>query len=239
MQHSRASFTLPVVLLALAAGSIPANANLVSNGSFEISTASTTTQFLSAGVSNWTNSDIGEALVFPSWFTNGYLFPNVGFAGPVPQTSPDGGNFVFSDGDYHNSAIVQTITGLTPGGTYGLSFWQGLAQDTEPPITIPGPVTGQWQVTFGTSTQYGAFMTGNGITNTISPWALQHMSFTATSATQVLSFFSIGSGDPPLVLLDGVSLERTPEPATLALFAIAGVLLGGKYVMRRRALGRR
>jgi hypothetical protein len=236
--YKRSSLT-PAILLALVAGSIPANANLVSNGSFEISTATTTTQFLSAGVSNWTNSDIGEALVFPSWYTNGYLFPNVGFAGPVPQTSPDGGNFVFSDGDYHNSAINQTITGLAPGGTYVLGFWEALAQDTEPPITVPGPVTGQWQVTFGTSTQYGAFMTGNGITNTISPWTHQSMTFTANSATEVLSFLSVGSGDPPLVLLDGVSLERTPEPATLALFAIAAVLLGGKYVMRRRALARR
>jgi hypothetical protein len=238
--HKRLSLMLPAILLAFVAGSIPANANLISNGSFEIATATTTTQFLSAGVSNWTNSDIGEALVFPSWYTNGYLFPpNVSFAGPVPQTSPDGGNFVFSDGDYHNSPITQSISGLIPSATYVLGFWEALSQDTEPFITVPGPVTGQWQVTFGTSTQYGASMTGNGATNTISPWTHQSLTFTASNATEVLSFFSIGSGDPPLVLLDGVTLERTPEPATLALFAIAAVLLGAKYAVRRRALARR
>ena len=218
-----------------------ANASsLVANGSFEISTSSTTTQFLSAGVSNWTNSDIGEALVFPSWFTNGYLFPGVGFAGPVPQFSPDGGNFVFSDGDYHNSAIQQTIGGLTPGNTYNLSFYQGLAQDTEANVTVPGPVSGRWQVSLGASTQFSPMMFGNGTTNTISPWAQQTMSFTATSATEVLSFLSIGTGDPPLVLLDGIHLDASaPEPASIWLSGIGAALLAGCLIARRRTLAAR
>ena len=56
----------------------------------------------------------------------------------MTQTSPDGGNFVFSDGDFMNSAITQTLTGLTPNTTYQLNFWQALAQDKEPNITDPG-----------------------------------------------------------------------------------------------------
>jgi hypothetical protein len=142
----RKPITLLVTWLALAGLTGTANAGLVTNGSFEISAVSTTTTFLYAGVSNWTNSDIGEALVFPSWYTNGYLFPGVGLAGPFPQTSPDGGNFVLSDGDYHNSPILQTITGLILGDSYQLSFYQALAQDTEPNVTVPGAVSGQWQV---------------------------------------------------------------------------------------------
>ena len=235
----RKFITMLMSLLVFAAlTSAASGASIVANGSFETATASTTTQFLSAGVSNWTNSDIGEALVMPSWYTNGYLFPpNVSFAGPVPQTSPDGGNFVFSDGDYHNSAIQQTLTGLTPGDAYVLTFYQGLAQDTEPNITVPGPVTGRWLVSRGASVQLSPLRSANGSIPTISPWALQTMTFTPTTATEVLSFLSIGTGDPPLVLLDGINLVApTPEPASLWLTGLGAALLGWKLIARRKAL---
>lgn len=227
---------LGTALAALAlAGSAPsAWANMVSNGSFELTTASTTSFFNSVTVNNWSNSDIGEALVMPSWYTNGYLFPGVGVAGPLPQTSPDGGNFVFSDGNYHNSPIQQTITGLSPGGVYQLSFWQALAQDTEINVTIPGPVTGYWQVSLGSFTLNSSFMSGNGATLTISPWQQQTMVFKATSSTEVLSFLSVGTGDPPLVFLDGISLAPVPEPETLALMGVGGLVLMLRLRRERR-----
>jgi hypothetical protein len=210
-----------------------AQANLVQNGSFELTTATTTSAFNSVTVNNWSNSNIGEAIVLPSWFTNGYLFPGVTFDAPVPQTSPDGGNFVFSDGNYMNSPLVQTISGLVPNGVYQLSFYQGLAQDKEI-YTTPGVVTGYWQVSLGSSTLNSAFMKANG-TNagpgsaTMSPWNLQTLVFTAQNATELLSFVSVGTGDPPLVLLDGVSLVAVPEPGTLALLTLGGVLVAGAY----------
>ncbi len=215
-------------------GAALASGNLVQNGGFENTPVTITTQFLNANVANWSNSNIGEALVTPNWYTNGYLFPNVGVAGPLPATSPAGGNFVFSDGDFMNSAITQTLTGLSPGQVYELTFWQALAEDTEPGITIPGPVTGYWRVGFGTSVQNSAFMTGDGTTNTISPWAQQTMFFTAQTATQVLSFFSVGTGDPPLVFLDGISLAAVPEPDTLALLVAGAGLLFVRARRRRR-----
>ena len=225
---SRMPVTLVVTLFALAAFTTPACAtNLVLNPSFELATATITTQFLLAGVQDWTNSNIGEALVTPNWFTTMMLFPNVGFAGPVPQTSPDGGNFVFSDGDFMNSPIQQTINGLTPGDTYNLTFYQALAEDTEPNVTFPGPVTSLWQVSLGASVQLSTMMFADGTTNTISPWKQESMTFTATNATEVLSFFAIGTGAPPLTLLDGISLVDTaPEPATICLTGIGAVLIG-------------
>jgi hypothetical protein len=232
-------FCFAVAVCAFACFSQAARANLIQNGSFEISTATTTTQFLSAGVADWTNSDIGEALVFPSWFTNGYLFPpNVGLAGNFPQSSPDGGNFVYSDGDYHHSPILQTVTGLTVGDTYDLSFYQALDEDTEPNVTHPGPVTGYWQVSLGASTQNSTFMTGDGSIPTFTNWNQQTMSFTATTVSEVLSFFSVGTGDPPLVMLDGVSLvdSTAPEPASLWLMGIAAAFLGWKVVRHRKAV---
>lgn len=220
---------------ALAGGT--AQANLVQNGSFELTTATTTSNFNSVVVNNWSNSNIGEAIVLPSWYTNGYLtVPTVTFDGPVTQTSPDGGNFVFSDGDYMNSPITQIITGLTPNQTYQLSFWQALSQDKEPYVTIPGYVTGYWQVSLGSSTLNSAMMNAHGDLTPIggpaatwSPWALQTMTFTAQNATEVLSFLSVGTGDPPLVLLDGVTMAEVPVPGALGLWCSGGVLLGSLY----------
>lgn len=233
--------TAPLALAALVIAALPtaAGANLVNNGSFEVTNVTITTQFLATTTANWSNSDIGEALVTPNWFFTGQLFPNVGIAGAFPQTSPDGGNFVLSDGDFHNSPLLQTITGLTPSSVYTLSFYQALAQDTEPPITIPGPVSGRWQVSLGASSQLSAFMTGNGATLTFSPWALQTMTFTATSATEVLSFLSIGAGDPPLLGLDGITLAAAvPEPDSLALIGLGGLLLALKLRHERKAKAR-
>jgi hypothetical protein len=226
--------SLVAVCLALAAFA-PLRANLILNGSFETvaPTTITTTQFLSAGVADWTNSDIGEALVFPSWLTNGYLFPGVGLAGAFPATSPAGGNFVYSDSDYRTSAIQQTVNGLTVGDTYTLSFYDALDQDTETNITVPGPTQAYWKVTFGTQVQNTSMMYADGSLGTFTNWSLQTMSFTATSASQVLSFFAVGVGDPPLAMLDGVSLDATaPEPAAFAL--VAGALALGAWRIRRR-----
>lgn len=56
----------------------------------------------------------------------------------------------------------------------------------------------------------------------------------ATSVSQVLSFFAVGVGDPPLAMLDGVSLEdaTAPEPAAIAL--VAGGLALSAWRIRRR-----
>jgi hypothetical protein len=212
----------------------PAQANLVQNGSFENVTATTTSRFSTGGVANWSNSPPsleGEAIVLPSWYTNGYLFPAgpVGVAGPLPQYSPDGGNWVFSDGDFMNSPITQTITGLVPGNFYTLSFYQGLVQDTEPNVTVPGPVTGYWHVSLGSSVFDSAPMAADGSIPTISNWALETTTLKALNATEVLSFFSVGGGVPPLVLLDGVSLTEVPEPASAALLVVGFVGLGAYY----------
>ena len=229
---SRSLSTAPPRLAAvLVAGllAVSANANIVQNGSFENTNVVTTSSFL-GNVIDWTNSDIGEAIVFPSWYAPGIIFPpNVGVAGPLPQFSPDGGNFVFSDGNYRNSAIQQTLTGLTPGASYALSFYQALVQDVELFVTVPGPVTGFWQVSLGSSVLNSAFMNGDGSTLTISPWAQQTMVFTAQNATEVLSFLSVGTGDPPLVLLDGVDVRELPEPGTLGLLALGALAFGAAY----------
>ncbi len=225
----RAAPTRLAALMATGLLAVSANANIVLNGSFENTNVLTTSSFL-GNVIDWSNSNIGEAIVFPSWYSSGIIFPpNVGVAGPLPQFSPDGGNFVFSDGNFMNSAITQTLTGLTPGASYELSFYQALVQDVELFVTIPGPVTGFWQVSLGSNVLNSALMKGDGSTLTISPWAQQTMVFTAQNATEVLSFLSVGTGDPPLVLLDGVDMRELPEPGTLGLLALSALAFGAVY----------
>ena len=225
------------------------------NGSFELYTGpapgagdNAVSMSIGGGVTGWTNTNIGESLVFPSWYSSGVLYSccgGVGVAGwpTFPQSSPDGGNFIFSDGNFMNSPIQQTLTGLNPGDTYLVSFYQALVQDIQPfPsssyfITVPGPVTGGWQVSLGASTQFAAPMAANGAIPTFSPWSLQSLSFTALNATEVLSFFSIGTGDPPLVGLDGITIDNithpAPEPASLWLIG-AGAVLAAKAIRSRR-----
>jgi hypothetical protein len=241
----RALFIAPIFAVSLF--SVTARAELIQNGSFEISAVSTTTNLAGAGLANWSDpSGVAEALVFPSWYSSGIIFPpNVGLAGPWPQFSPDLGNFIFSDGDFMTAPISQTVGGLINGHTYNLSFYQGLAQDTEASVTVPGPVTGHWQVSFGANTQNSPGMSANGTTNTISLWAQENMSFVASGTSELLSFFAVGTGDPPIVMLDGVHMKdaadnpdgtgSAPEPAGIWLTAVGGALLAWKATKRRRA----
>jgi len=224
---------LAFAILASPAHSSP---NLVANGSFENVTATSTDYFWTAGVANWSTSTDGQDLVTPSWYTNGYLqVPWVGLAGPFPQTSPDGGNFVLSDADYHTGAISQTLNGLTPNTQYTVTFYQALTQDTEVNITVPGPVTAYWQVSFGSSVQNSPGMSANGATATISPWKQQSMTFTAQNASEVLSFFAVGTGDPPMAALDGISVTAVPEPAAAWLLSGGFLLLGWQLKRRGKA----
>ncbi len=69
------------------------------------------------------------------------------------------------------------------------------------------------------------------------PWRQVTMYFTATSASETLSFLAVGapSGDPPTVLLDAVSLTYAPEPSTWAIM-LAGVAgMAGFTAIHRRS----
>ena len=74
------------------------------------------------------------------------------YANPV-GTVP--GNFVEADGNpVYESGFNYTVTGLTPGTTYQLSFYQGASQE----VGFVGTTTNQWIVALGAvgSTLYSA-----------------------------------------------------------------------------------
>jgi hypothetical protein len=137
---------------------------------------------------------------------------------------------VAADGDpVFAGGIQQTVSGLTVGDTYTLTFdWAG-AQQTG----FAGNTTEKWQVTFGLQTQSTATNSLN--SNSFNGWnsaGAGNMTFTATSSSQLLTFLAVGSpsGEPPWLLLNNLDLEdatnitpTVPEPGTFALLGL-GVL---------------
>ncbi len=215
-----------------------AHANLIVNGSFESVTVN--------------NAQLGYNSTATGWSTSGYNFvfqsgsadtigatgqygnlklwgPGDGSANGLPASSPDGGNYLAADGAFQVSPITQTLTNLTQGAKYTVSFWWAGAQQSG----FTGATTDQWQVGFGAQTQSTAVVSLP--SHGFSGWVQQVFTFTADGTSDVLSFLAIGtpSGVPPFALLDGVTVNAaTPEPGT-CLLMFSG-LLAGAGVLRRK-----
>ena len=150
--------------------------------------------------------------------------------------SPDGGYFFGADAAYANAPISQSIGGLTAGETYELTFFYAGAQF----VDAMGANNEGWQVTFGSESQSTATL--NNASMGFTGWQTASMSFTASSATQTLSFLATGgpNGLPPFALLDGVSLSTpnnppnpVPEPSTLAIVAVGALGLIARRIRRK------
>lgn len=237
--------------------SAAAQINLVQNGTFAVSSGSTSFQFGTySGNSTPYAPDLGRTV--PGWASTGYNFvflPTstvaVGTYGSLSlynktttptnsfnNASPTGGNFIGADSDYGTEAITQTINGLTVGKTYAVSFaWAG-AQQTG----FTGATTESWIVDLGSSaTQTTQII--NVADHGFSGWLNQTFNFVASSSSEVLSFLAAGTpaGVPPFALLANVSVTKVPEPASAALMlsAIAGLAglgrrRGGSAKLRAR-----
>lgn len=152
----------------------------------------------------------------------------------LTASSPDGGNYLALDGgqNYRGGGISQTITGLTAGTNYDVTFyWAGAQQQGQ---NFNGATTEQVQVTLGSQVQSTAVV--NNASHGFTGWQEERYTFTADSTSDVLNFLAIGTpnGVPPFVLLDGVSfgVHPVPEPGTLGLSALG--LLGLVVVRARR-----
>jgi len=230
----RNSLTIVLSVIGLALISCgTAKAQLVTNGGFEFYTGTAPKDFF------------GNVLP-TDWSSGSYNFvdapgtassaPGIQVYGPFPATSPDGGNFIEADGSSGlRYPIDQTINGLTIGQNYDVSFYQAAGQQ----MGDSGATTEQWQVSLGSQTQLSSLMSipqGG-----VFPWETQTLTFNASSTSEMLSFLAIGAGGgvPPIVFLDGVSMDASgsvPEPsATLLLGGVGAVVGMGRLGRRMRA----
>ncbi|MEO8836942.1 MAG: PEP-CTERM sorting domain-containing protein [Caldimonas sp.] len=210
--------------------------NLVTNGSMGFYAADGSAL---AGNSMYTAGSQGTALA-------GWSFLNTGSSAEFwnsfgVQSGPDGGSYLgVQDLDAYAPrnnvhGITQTIDGLTLGGGYELTFYSMSNHD--------GVGVQDWQVTFGGNTQTGVQTKPNA--NDTGTWVQSTMSFTATSASEALTFMAqyLPGSVPEMLNLDGVVLREAssppvsavPEPETYALFGIG--LFALRFATRRK--GRR
>jgi len=160
--------------------------------------------------------------------------------GPVPP----GGNYVLIDGspgkgpNTNTTVLYQTVTKLTKGRSYTVTFWQAAAQFV---ASSGGPTTEQWLVTFDSEyspttcnpspipfpttdssssgpgyscqNQLAPPMSapGGSSGNDVWPWQKVTMTFVANFTKEMLGFFAGGApgGAPPIDLLGGISV--TPQ----------------------------
>jgi len=150
-----------------------------------------------------------------------------------PGPSPDGGNYVAIDGDQNFSVpFTQTVTGLTPGERYSISFYQAAAQQ----MGFDGATTERWSVSLGASPVQLTTLMTNANHGAVG-WMRQTLSFTAANATELLKFVAVGTpnGLPPFVLLDGVSIAvAVPEPASFALIGLGLLALPALRRLRKK-----
>jgi hypothetical protein len=238
---------IPAVLLSLSAAAAlyagAANASLITNGGFELTGNGSNKQLSSSPLdradrttlTGWTSSngnDGGYNFVLDSTImhTNAsaiaFRSENNGYSMPAGA-----GNVFASDAQYYPGVLSQTINGLTVGLTYTLSFDYAVGQQAG----FDGiNQNNQWQVKLGGDTRMteAIDLAAGGF----SGWKSATMEFTATSASEVLSFLALGGsrGGPPFMLLDNVALDanQVPEPATWALFLGGAGLLAAR---RRRS----
>jgi PEP-CTERM motif len=139
------------------------------------------------------------------------------------------GNFVALNGDFHTGPLTQTITGLTAGDTYHLSFSYAFAQQNH----YSGATMQSLTETLGSQafTSPSVDVPSHGF----SGWQTFNTTIVASASSETLSFLAAGTPQvPPFALVSNVSLTGVPEPAAWTLL-IVGVGLVGGASRRRRA----
>ena len=259
-------------------------ASIIQNGSFEnpvtLSGPGPNTGQFAGDISSTCSSIVSPCISVPGWSSNFQLAPNndlpfyittgsggnasslLDGGGSIPAA--DGSDFVGVDGSFGTlSPISQTLSGLTVGQSYVLSFDQAAAELSgnnastvqQWIVTIGGIISGSpTPITLPDSSTLNAYpvltpdyqwttplmsIGGGGF----SGWQPESYSFTANSATELLAFLGVGApqGPPPIILLDNVSVDTgaAPEPVSLAMVFLGLVIIATLAHLRNAARKRR
>ncbi|HEY4084196.1 MAG TPA: PEP-CTERM sorting domain-containing protein [Burkholderiaceae bacterium] len=169
--------------------------------------------------------------------------------GGTSPASPDGGGWwsleyvtgwtSYNNGSarYNAGGIQQSLTGLTVGDIYSVSFY---SMANAPAASSANGLGEYWSVSFGGITKNGATVYSNQPTT----WTSSTLSFVATSSSQVLSFMgnwlnAIPGSTPTYLNLDGVkvtdiSLSPVPEASTMNMILAGLGVVGVAGCLRRR-----
>jgi len=164
-------------------------------------------------------------------FGNTYMWGINNSGSNTITAPPKGGNIIAMDGDSTLSGTVsQTITGLTVGHTYALTFSWAAAQQQ----SFTGTTSEALQVSLGTGTQ--TTTTYDLPNHSFSGWMSGTMYFTATGTSEVLGFLAFGApnGEPPFTLLADVDLEVIPDFSNWMVFTGFGTVCIIFETLRRR-----
>ena len=198
---------------------VSANANLLTNGSFELGT------FVNDG--NLTDSFNAGATTITGWSAVGRQVSWIDVGNPWSLSAQDGNRFLDLTG-YNPGApfggVTQSVA-TTVGEHYSLSFYLGsyTALWGGPPISILAAAGGTSQ-TFT-----------NPAATTTSTWTPFSLLFTATSATTAVTL--TGAAGVNYIGLDNVSVDpagaggAVPEPSAFALFGLG--LVSFPLIVRR------
>ena len=161
------------------------------------------------------NRNVHNSQVPPNWTILAGVTPDIfnattTFGGYAWLASPDGGDFLHGIGQPGwNEGFSQTLTGLTVGQQYTVTFSQSISDST---WATTGN-SGHWNVTVGGTNFDSASMTTPAPGVTV-PWQQQSFTFTAGNTSETITFTATEENGARVDLgIDGISIASTAASA--------------------------
>ena len=223
---NRLPLLLTACIAAAATSAYSANPNLISNGSFEVVTPSTTLggictsvaggPYKTCNATGWSGTyQIGNGPA--SGVPNGV---NASF--DIPQPDPDGVNALILQG---TGVSATESFSVGAGGTYDLTFY--LANRATAGLSGPQTV----DVLFDDTVLPGGTYTGLS-----SAWTFKSLLLTTGAGTHTLTFKGLGNGslDVAAFVDNVVFAGAVPEPGRILMFSVGLATLAAFAGFRRR-----